>query len=178
MTGRGVKYWPAPPLVSCAFFSSKPSYARTQRLWPTTFKKQVADSNERRDQARGFRCGTSILRAAISKLNRRHARLLLFLLGREGIYIVNSNGQVFGFREIGGQFGSILERLDESYYEELSEIGHASFDELNLDDPLIREHFSSRAESFIAAAAEEGLDFFFIGAESNSRAGDLPQRIN
>ena len=25
MSGRGVKYWPAPPLVSCAFFSSRPS---------------------------------------------------------------------------------------------------------------------------------------------------------
>jgi hypothetical protein len=31
MSGRGVKYCPAPPLVSCAFFSSSPSYVGVQR---------------------------------------------------------------------------------------------------------------------------------------------------
>ena len=25
ISGRGVKYWPAPPFTSCAFFSSSPS---------------------------------------------------------------------------------------------------------------------------------------------------------
>lgn len=84
-----------------------------------------------------------------------------------GVYVVNSIGQVFGFRETGRQFGDILRTLNWSCDEELRDISPASFDELNLDDPLIREHFSKRANSFAAAAAEEGLSFFFIGAESD-----------
>jgi len=113
-----------------------------------------------------------MLEAAESRLYRRQARLLLFLLDHEGVYIVNSNGQVFGFREIARQFGDILRMLDNRHYQELREIGVASFDELNLDDQLIREHFSRRAENFIAKAAEEeGLHFFFIGAAAASHQG-------
>ncbi|MGE0131985.1 MAG: hypothetical protein AB7U82_28220 [Blastocatellales bacterium] len=127
----------------------------------------MAKQKERPDQNRERMCGTGIMEAAMRRLHRRHARLLIFLLSREGVYIVNSIGQVFGFREIGWQFGDIMRTLDGSWYEELREIVPGPFDELNTDDPLIREHFSRRAESFAAATAEEGLSFFFIGAESN-----------
>lgn len=138
---------------------------RMQRpLWES-FSKRVADSNERDKKKRGFICGTAMLEASESRLYRRHARLLLLLLQREGVYVVNIAGQVFDFLELRRQFGKILRRLEDCHYEELREIGAEHFDELNLNEQLIREHFSRRAESFIATAAEEeGLYFFFIGA--------------
>src|SRR5262249_7110207 len=46
------------------------------------------------------------------QLYHHHARLLLFLRGREGVYVVNGSGQVFEFREIGRQFGEILRRIE------------------------------------------------------------------
>jgi len=142
---------------------------RIQRSLWRSLRKRAADSNERREEAGSYTCGTMMLEAAKSRLYRRHARLLLFLLSREGVYVVNSNGQVFGFREVGNQFGGILKTLDNRHYKELREIGVRSFDELNLDDRLIREHFSRRAESFIATAAdEESLYFFFIGATATT----------
>src|SRR5262249_12725323 len=60
---------------------------RMQRpLWET-FSKRVAATNERDEKKRGFICGTAMLEAAESRLYRRHARLLLFLLRREGVYV-------------------------------------------------------------------------------------------
>ncbi|MCG3161835.1 MAG: hypothetical protein JMDDDDMK_03050 [Acidobacteria bacterium] len=140
---------------------------RTKAPWETRFERRMARHREQPDRDREWACGTGMLEAAWSRLYRRQVRLLLFLLSREGVYVVNSIGQVFGFRETGRQFGDILRTLNWSCDEELRDISPASFDELNLDDPLIREHFSKRANSFAAAAAEEGLSFFFIGAESD-----------
>lgn len=144
---------------------------RIKAPWETRFKRRMARHREQPDRDREWVCGTGMLEAASSRLYHRQARLLLFLLSREGVYVVNSIGQVFGFRETGRQFGGILRTLDESCYGELREISPAAFDELNLDDPLIREHFSKRADSFAAATAEEGLSFFFIGAGSDNMNG-------
>lgn len=128
-------------------------------------RKRAATSNERNIKESGYMCGTMMVEAGFNRLYRRHARLLLLLLRREGVYVVNSSGQVFGFREIGRQFGGILRSIENDHYKGLREIGAGSFDELNLDDQLVREHFSRRAENFIATVAEEeGLNFFLIGA--------------
>jgi hypothetical protein len=140
---------------------------RTQRIMQTDFKREVEVFKEGRAKSKGFICGTGRLQAAINRLYYRQARLLLYLLQREGVYIINKNGQVFGFHEIGRKFGAILKELNNNHYKELSWIDTTRFAELNLDDPLIREHFYKRAENFIATATEEGLNFFFIGDESN-----------
>src|SRR5262249_50018076 len=119
------------------------------------------------DQAEGYICITGYFEAAFSRLYSRQARLLLFLLRRQGVYIAGSDGQVFSFRKIGGKFGSLLRALNESHYIERSQVGNAFFSKLDLGDQLIHEHFSGMAECLIAATAKEGLNFFFIGADSN-----------
>jgi hypothetical protein len=74
---------------------------------------------------------------------------------------------MFSFLEIDRKFGSLLKGLNESHYIERSKVGNAFFSKLDLGDQLIREHFSGMAESLIVATAKEGLNFFFIWADSN-----------
>jgi hypothetical protein len=142
-------------------------YVRRRMRMPfwQRLSKRVATANARKGKNRDFICGTRMMEVTESSLYYRHARLLLLVLSRGSVYIVNNVGQVPGFREIGRQFGKTLRRIDNDRYQTLREIGAESFDELNLDDQLICEHFSIKAENFIATVAEEeGLYFFFISA--------------
>ena len=118
------------------------------------------------DRKRERMCGTGMLRAAERRLYRRQARILFALLKRAGFLVINPAGQVLSHIEVSGIIGSLLNQIEEQCYDSLRSAGINSFDEIELDDPLIHTHFAKRAETLLAGLDEHEIGLFFIGAAS------------
>lgn len=111
-------------------------------------------------------CGTGMLRAAERRRYRRQARLLFALLKGAGFLVINPAGQVLSHIEVIETIGSLLNQIEGQYYEALRSVGGKSFDEINLDDPLMQAHFAERARTLLAGFDEHEISLFFIGVAS------------
>ena len=54
ISGRGVKYWPAPDFFSFAFFSSRPSYRSPRPSWRALYQSSLSISATSVDRVAGF----------------------------------------------------------------------------------------------------------------------------